>query len=336
MHKSFSTVRKAVDFHAIEAKWKTIWATKESELDKNRYRKDDFRPPSPLRFSILGIGNRYSDHGRHRIEGSSSEECGFFGSRLPFATPKESNEFLRLREIDQQLKLCIRDHGLDLVRTSLAVGAQGSQMPHCNVATVSHTRQWFESIWEATSIAHTSYHATQAQSSVPDIPEALYEPGIDSWTEYLTDEPKSLVHIPPREPDLFDHDDTNEEGERVWLAAQEALISTTQTISPTDDVQQIKEHLTTLTTEIIQYNDAYQIYHHVQYHAARVLINLIAAFAPSFAEECWVLLHYGSSSFLGVYLNAAGEEGKVDDEDDDRKPPRREEIESILVEAEEK
>ncbi len=179
-----------MDFHAIDAKWTTIWATKETELERSKYGKDDFRPLSPLRFSILSIGNRYSDHGRHRVESSNSEKCGFFGSRLPFATPKESDEFLRRCEIDQQLQLCIRDHGLDLVRTSLAVGAQSSEIPHYAVATVSHTRQWLESIWEAISIAHTSYYTTQAHSSAPDIPDALYEPNIDSWTDYLTDEPE--------------------------------------------------------------------------------------------------------------------------------------------------
>lgn len=136
MHTSSSIVRNTMDFHAIEAKWKTIWAAKEWEHDKSKYCTDDLRPLSPPRFSMLGIGNRFSDNERHQAEASSTEECGFFGSRLPFATPKESDEFLSLRKKDQQLQLCIQDCGLDPVRTCIVFGGQGDRTPQCTKANV--------------------------------------------------------------------------------------------------------------------------------------------------------------------------------------------------------
>lgn len=65
------------------------------------------------------------------------------------------------------------------------------------------------------------------------------------------------------------------------------------------------------------------------------MINLIASFAPSFAEECWVLLHYGLLSLLGVHPNAESLEGESTEDNEDRETPSLEEVESILAEAEE-
>ncbi|KAL8930410.1 MAG: hypothetical protein Q9208_000593 [Pyrenodesmia sp. 3 TL-2023] len=211
MHNSPSAVGKKVDFHAIEAKWNTIWAAKESKLDKSKYRRDDFRPLSPLRFSILAMGNRCNIHGRDGVEASSTEECGFFGHRLPFATPKESDEFSTLLEKDRYLQLCIQDFGLDVARTCMVFGVQGDRTRQCTKTDVRQIQGWFESIWEAISIAHTSYILSQAHSSHPDIPAALYEHNIDDWEDSLVDETRSLVHIPPREPNPFDSQDSNQE-----------------------------------------------------------------------------------------------------------------------------
>ncbi|KAL8760732.1 MAG: hypothetical protein Q9184_003090 [Pyrenodesmia sp. 2 TL-2023] len=329
IHKSCSTIRNKVDFRAIEAKWKTIWAAKEKEHVKGKYHKDDLRPLSPVRFSMLGIRNPSHGNERDQIKASAIKECDFFGNRLPFTTPKESDEFSSFRETDQQLQLCIQDYGLDLVRTSMAIGAQDDGQQQCNNAMILHTQQWLEQVWEAVSLVHILYRGSQADYSTPNIPEALYEPDIDDWVDSLVNETASLVHIPPREPNILNR--PKEDGAKVWLAAQEALI----TFNSTNEAKNMKRRLDTLTREIIKYNSASYIEDDIQYYAARILINVIASFAPSFAEECWVLLHYGSLSVLGVHPNALLQEEVNIMDDEDGETTSLEEVESILAEAEE-
>ncbi|KAL8883098.1 MAG: hypothetical protein Q9192_007461, partial [Flavoplaca navasiana] len=102
----------------------------------------------------------------------------------------------------------------------------------------------------------------------------------------------------------------------------------------------IMKRLTRLIEEIVKHNRADIVFPRVNYHAARSLINLITPFAPYFAEECWVLLHYGRQSLLDVHANTITVEDKqeelIDTNDDEKEePPSLEEVESHLEEAEE-
>jgi len=36
------------------------------------------------------------------------------------------------------------------------------------------------------------------------IPKDLYEPGLETWLDAITDESRSWVHIPREKPDIFD------------------------------------------------------------------------------------------------------------------------------------
>ncbi|KAL8989777.1 MAG: hypothetical protein Q9169_008285 [Polycauliona sp. 2 TL-2023] len=200
--------------------------------------------------------------------------------------------------------------------------------------------RFFDSIWEAVSHAHQSYRITLVEDSLPKIPEALYEPGLETWTEHLVNVTKSLVHVSPDEPKFSGRENLiDDAGEELWLAGQEAMVAFRQH-SGAETKAIIMNGLTRLTEEIIEYDNAVMVSPRVHYHAARILINLITPFAPSFAEECWVLLHYGRQSLLKIHPNAISmehewEEEQKDDIDDDSSEPRSlEDIESRLNDRE--
>ena len=137
--------------------------------------------------------------------------------------------------------------------------------------------------------------------------------------DFVDDEPKSWVHIPPKVPDIFDS--TMEEDDcKIWLAAQNALVSMARPLSVQNNLQAVESRLVALTKAIIVYDDARVIDPGVHYHSARILLCLIAPLAPSFAEECWVMLHYGSDM---------PSDGGNDDDDDDSNPPDLLDDESI-------
>ncbi|KAL8854618.1 MAG: hypothetical protein Q9221_000653 [Calogaya cf. arnoldii] len=263
---SFASAAKTIEFHALESKWKAKWVAKESEYDKTKNSNAVYRPLAPLRFAMLGTQKPHDGNEKNQVKVSTGEEGYIFDKRLPFATPKESDEFLKLCERDQQLQLCVPDFGLDLVRTAVIFRSQ----EHLNLNTRGDSRS-----------------------------------------------------------------------DNVWLAAQEALLCFTNCLDAADNVK-IMKCVATLTTEIIKYDRAYRLDSNVQYHTARILINLIAAFAPSFAEECWVLLHYGSPSLLGIHPNAR-RRGEVTEEVakevhfvhcDFSEAPSLEEIEATLAKGE--
>ncbi|KAL9010306.1 MAG: hypothetical protein Q9180_009308, partial [Flavoplaca navasiana] len=124
-HISFTTASKSIDFHALEAKWKVKWAAKENKQDQKRH----YWPLAPLRFSMLGVRKPYGYNRGIQVKYHPKKEHQPFDALLPFAIPKDSDEFLKLCESDPQLKLRILDSGLDLARTSIIFDTQD----HCNV-----------------------------------------------------------------------------------------------------------------------------------------------------------------------------------------------------------
>ncbi|KAL9034361.1 MAG: hypothetical protein Q9180_005450 [Flavoplaca navasiana] len=336
IHVSSTTASKCVDFHALDAKWKVKWAAKENKQDQKRH----YWPLAPLRFSMLGVRKPYGYNRSIQVKYHRKKEHLPFDTLLPFAMPKDSDEFLKLCESDPQLKFRILQSGIDLTRTSIIFDAQNHyDLQRNNGGELHMQHQFFESIWEAISFAHQSYRHTLRGHTHPDVPDALYECNSETWDDHLVDETASLVHIPPHEPKISDRNDSNENGEKIWLAAQEAMVAFRKHLSA-NNIAAIMKRLTRLTKEIIEYDSADTVFPHVHYHAARILINLITPFAPSFAEECWVLLHYGRQSLLGVHDNAITIEDeqaeKRMDADDAEKwePPSLKDVESDLEEEE--
>ncbi|KAL9632476.1 MAG: hypothetical protein Q9204_003780 [Flavoplaca sp. TL-2023a] len=286
---------------------------------------------------MLGVRKPY---GKIQVNYYQKEEHRPFNKLLPFAIPTNSDEFLKLCESRPQLRLYILNSGLDLARTSITFDAKDHYDPQRNKGgEVQMQHRLFESIWEAISFAHQSYRHTLHGYTPPDVPGALYECNLETWEDHLVDDFAPFVHIPPHEPNIADCDDSNENGDEIWLAAQEAMVAFRKHSSANNKAV-IMKRLTQLIEEIIKHNRADIVFPHVNYHAARILINLITPFAPYFAEECWVLLHYGRQSLLDVHDNAITVEDEqeelMDAEDDEKEePPNFEEVESHLEEAEE-
>lgn len=194
------------------------------------------------------------------------------------------------------LETCVDKYGADITRTYVVLRSYMGKNPPYYENEVIQIQQWFESIWKAILLAHESYTSTQVPTpATPQIPEALYEPGLDTWVDAITDTPRSWVHIAPEKPDIFDSL-MEEDDCRLWLKAQRAILSLTQPIGPQNSLQTMKSRLVALTKALIAYDHGCRTLPKVQYHSARVLLCLIAPFAPSFAEECWVVLHYGSGT----------------------------------------
>ncbi|KAL8667989.1 MAG: hypothetical protein Q9168_007144 [Polycauliona sp. 1 TL-2023] len=311
-HASFITTRNEIDFHGIEAKWRVKWAAKESKIDN----KNPYRPLAPLGFSMLGVRKPYGNNEKDELNVCLNEARYLFDRRLPFAKPIDSEGVLELCKSDQQLKSYIQHSGRDPTRTSTIFSAHGVPMQP----------QFFESIWKAISFAHQSYLNTQADHTYPNVPDALYKYNSEAWNNHLINGVESLVHIPLDEkPDICRP--SNEDSDKVWLAAQEAVVAF-KNHTNVNKKALIMKRLGLLIDNIIGYDSAEVFYPEFHYHAARILTNLVTAFALSFAEECWVILHYGEYSWLDIHDNAItseddpaeieeDEEDEEDDEDDE-------------------
>ncbi|KAL8925724.1 MAG: hypothetical protein Q9172_002115 [Xanthocarpia lactea] len=319
---SSSTTSSKIDFRALEAKWTTQWAVKEKGQQKSKPSREDYHPLVSLPFSVLGI-RKLANCKYNQEEAGYRKEDGIFDKLLEFAAPKDSDRFLKLRRTDKQLQNYVNEYGTDIVRTCLAFRSPSSGPVQCKESDLIQIRTFFESVWTATSLAHASYMFTQTQRPArPEIPDALYEPNSDSLLDYEIDSIDCLVHIPPDEPD-------RNNDEKVWLAAQKALLVSTKPDGTAVSAKEVEGCLVTLTEEMIRDNDDHSA--QMAYHTARILISLIAPFAPCFAEECWVLLHYGGGLL-------SDEEASTGSEDEDvyneaiGKADSLEEIESALAE----
>jgi leucyl-tRNA synthetase len=83
-----------------------------------------------------------------------------------------------------------------------------------------------------------------------------------------------------------------------------------------------------LTKAITSYDDAFAVSSDMYYYFARILLSLLAPSAPFFAEECWVLLHYGCQQG-----NGDGSESRYDLDKDEIEGIENE-IEEIIKETE--
>ncbi|KAL8911913.1 MAG: hypothetical protein Q9171_002997 [Xanthocarpia ochracea] len=317
-----STTSSKIDFQALEAKWTTQWAIKEKGQQKSKPSREDYHPLVPLPFSMLGV-RKLANCKYNQEEAVYRKEDGIFDKLLEFAAPRESDRFSKLHRTDQQLQNYVNEHGTDIVRTCLAFRSPHNGPFQCKENNLIQIRTFFESVWPATSLAHASYMISQTQRPArPKIPDALHEPNLVSWIDYEIDSIKCLVHLPPDEPD-------RNNDEKVWLSAQKALLVSTKPNSSAVSAKELEVCLITLTEEMIRDNDDRSA--QMSYHTARILISLIAPFAPCFAEECWVLLHYGE----GILSD---EEASTGSEDEDihneaiGKEDSLEEIESALAE----
>ncbi|MCJ1249292.1 Leucyl-tRNA synthetase, mitochondrial [Trapelia coarctata] len=299
LSRASSIANPKVDFLALETEWHAKWMTSEDKTQPSDYRKNAYHPLAPLYYKHLRTLTAMSNLVRYNnVEGGAAAlkkgKSSIFDRILELVRPGGIERLLDHLDSSMDMKTCIGKYGSDITRTYLI-----EDNPPCNEKEIIQIQQWFEVIWEAILLAHASYKGTQVSASpLSDIPATLYEPNLENWVDYLTDTPRSWVHILPQKPEVLDLE-MQAEHIAVWLSAQKALLSMTQPIGARNSLQTIESRLVRLAKAIKKYDDAEIVLPDVHYHSARILLCLIAPFAPSFAEECWVVLHYGNSGSEG-------------------------------------
>lgn len=294
-----------IDFHALEAKWKAKWLAREGKVQHDDHSEKPYHPLAPLfsnqlrQFSILE-SLRLQNSRKSRVIPPRDGREKLLDRFLKLARPKELFEIANdEKSSGKDLEEFISRFGTDIIRTYVVLRSGPNHDP-ASVANgisedaVNEIQRLLESIWEATCLAQKSYMISQ--KIVPPAlgnPEDIIEPNSDKRMDVIGDGPTSWAHCPPEEPNILTSN-MGEDGNRVWLAAQEALDSMAQPISNRNSLQDIESHLATLASSIIVHKAAEKTDTTLLYHSARILLCLIAPIAPAFAEECWVKLHHGT------------------------------------------
>ena len=301
LRRSSSAADPKVNFLALEAKWQAKRETKEGNLPESEGLKSKIHPLAPSyskyfrRVSVLDTLKRCN--GEKSIAPTNRNgKGGIFDSVVELANPC-FDTLPVYQSNDTNWEKCIEEYGSDIARTyTVFQDAIIQKSPSCGLDIIQ-IREWFESIWKATILAHESYIGSQAiWPDSPEVPEAVLKPDPDGWDDYISYGLESLVHMVPDEPDISKLQD-DKDACKVWLAAQQALQSMIQPINGQNNLRTIRSHLVALTEAIVTYDDdAHRVMVDVHYHSARILLCLIAPLTPSFAEECWVMLHYGPNA----------------------------------------
>lgn len=281
----------AIDFLALEAKWKLKWDNRDARIFPCESSCYVSSPLSPFYVWHLRepttILETLEWHLGRAGTGFADGKRGVLGSIFEISSSKSTT-----------LDGHVQSFGADIVRTSLLLRDPGSEANDICDEELERTRGWLESVWGAILSAHKSYRVTQSYSNIPDVPEALYEPNLDRWLDYTSEEHLRWVQVPPEEPEMPDSSADPDE-KKVWLAAQNAIIAYTTPITRRNSLPAIKARLIRLTKSVSNYDKCGYVCCNMHYYSARVLISLLAPSAPAFAEECWVLLHYGHEQNIG-------------------------------------
>jgi hypothetical protein len=187
-------------------------------------------------------------------------------------------------------------YGTDVVRKCVIFSQDDDTDLPIREQSLIDTKKWFERVWDAVRFAHGIYDDTQAHAPLetPDL-ESRNDPHItDDIIDYDLNLIGSMVHVPPPSPTVSNMG-TGEDTFALWLASQEAILSMTGKETSVN-YHKVREQLTRLMVSIARYEEEHgpqMIDCSVHYYSTRILISLLATVVPSFAEECWLALHYG-------------------------------------------
>ena len=181
-----------IDFLALEAKWKLKWDNRDARipvsLDVPSHHVSFALSPFYLPYlrEPTTILETLEWHLGRAGAGFADKKRGVLGSILEISLSKSTT-------LDRH----IQSFGADIVRTFLLFRDPGSEADDIYEEELERTREWLESVWGAILSAHESYRCTQNYSNMPDVPDALYEPGLDSWLDYTSEEHLQWVQVPP-------------------------------------------------------------------------------------------------------------------------------------------
>lgn len=290
-HHNLSTAVCQIDFVALEAKWQAKWDNRKAHVLRDESAESDIFFQSP---QVPPLSPFYLRHLRKPTTILETLEW-HYGKTSVRTVNKEHAVFDRIfqcsRAATGDLGTYIRKYGVDIIRTSLVFNGRKVEDLNIDEAEIEETRGWFYMIQEATALAHDTYIVDQCgPTGLPDIPGAFYEPGLDTWTTYLGEEHLRWVQVPPEEPEVPQVQRYDVVDYSFWLVVQEAISAFTVSTTARSSIRTIKSRLMELTKAIITRSVGLCDLH---YYSARILLSLLAPLAPSFAEECWVILHYG-------------------------------------------
>ena len=298
-----STARKKFDFKQIDSNWGAKWATRGG-------RGHDGGDPTSDCHSLAPI------YWKHVQKPTILQELMWRNTKRASAVAFPNSgkviydRVLELGNYDRDCKdhkgffkdgmnmqQAVDKYGSDIVRTHMVFHSEIAKDPsYSDDDGIVQTHFWFESIWKAILLVHEAFDGSQVSTREgPAIPEAFYEANLETWLDYVSDGSRELVLVRPDEPNIL-QSDMEEHDVQAWLAAQEAIFSVIQPLGGENTLHNIEARLVSLTKEIINYNDAWRQTAAISYHSARILLCLIAPLAPAFAEECWVVLHYGTNN----------------------------------------
>ncbi|KAF2005397.1 hypothetical protein P154DRAFT_616226 [Amniculicola lignicola CBS 123094] len=284
-----------IDFVGVEQKWQRKWDSRGTKIQEERDTCLQYNPIIPF----------YMDHiRRHTIMGTLQS---MLLSEKRATTPRSSQTSMVeqiLASYDsspcdyqlENLHTYTQRYGKDAVRTCIIFSQGAGTEFSIHEQSIVSTQRWFEHVWDAVRVAHESYENTK--SYPPLIPPDLETGNDPDLTDKIIDfdmaRIQSFVHVPPASPGTPGMD-TDRDTCALWLASQEAILAMTRK-SKAVNPHVVRSRLSNLIFSIIYYEEGDSsciIECGVHYHSARILLSLIAPFAPSFAEECWTALHYG-------------------------------------------
>lgn len=276
-----STLGSEVDFLRIEAKGQARWDTRGTKIQEKRDIDEDY--------CLVPF---YMDHIRKStIIGTLRSMQEKVGARNGKTSMVEhilfKYDILPHRSQQSTLHSYSRTYGKDVVRTYFIFGRDPDADPDSPIdkQAILNAQKWFEWIWAGVRVAHESWFTPPATPKKPADPE--------KFEDYLMEYVRSLDIIPP---DLGTFNaKTDEDDCALWLAAQEAILSMNRK-SEKIDLQEVQSRLSSLASSIIRYGerDSQSLEGSaVHCHSTRILLSLLALFAPSFVEASWLALHYG-------------------------------------------
>ncbi|KAI8629768.1 hypothetical protein F5Y19DRAFT_431791 [Xylariaceae sp. FL1651] len=313
-HQIASQANQGIDFRSIELKWHNKWHSR--GVGTRHGQLPDSRPPSLTPF--------YLSHLRPPTSILEILECHYARTSFDNQNITVLDRVCQLSppKLDEKGQY-VHSHGVDVIRTSLVFSGWTPDGIGIGETDIQLTQKWFELIWKAVSMAHDSYISTQRCPDEPIIPDALYKPGIESFLDYISEEHLRFVQVPPEEPKVS-RLSTDPDEYRLWLIAQKSILAYKAPITVQNSLRRIRLRLIHLATAIIAYHDATLVSCNMHYYAARILLSLLAPLAPSYAEECWLHLHYG-------YQNGDRDGSELTYDFDEN---LQEEIEEIIQETE--
>ena len=168
---------------------------------------------------------------------------------------------------------CVEKYGADVTRAHLIFQAPVNDTLDWDEGKIVGIQRWFGRIWQIVQVIRSQRSSTDNDNF-----------------------PKGAVDVQVLDPAMAE----------LWTSVQLTIISANKTMSEVYSLNTVVSDLMNLTNDIQSAMDSFkpdpnQLTVDVLQDSFKVLLRLLTPIAPSFAEECWQIIHNkesSSSSFL--------------------------------------